>query len=58
MKADVIKAYSDRITAEAHFPGEAVELTKARFDELSAGGYVKAAKAVKTAKKAPAKGEQ
>ncbi len=40
MKAKVIVPYIDRITDELHKAGETVELTQARADELSKGGFV------------------
>lgn len=40
MKADVTRAYTDRITGKVHFAGEAVELTAERASELKSGGFV------------------
>lgn len=40
MIALVTYPYRDRETLAMHFVGEEVELTDARFAELSAGGYV------------------
>lgn len=40
MIALVTYPYRDRETLAVHFVGEEVELTDARFAELSAGGYV------------------
>lgn len=45
MKATVTMAYTDRETGIVHSPGEAVELSDARAEELEQGGYVKAEKA-------------
>lgn len=42
MKADVIKAYTDRHTRGIHLVGDVVDLTDERLAELAAGGYVKA----------------
>ena len=35
MKAKVIKAYRDKLTKRIHKPGEEVELTKKRFEEIN-----------------------
>ena len=43
MLATVTYPYRDRETFAAHLTGERVELSEARFAELSAGGYVDAA---------------
>lgn len=43
MLATVTYPYRDRETFAVHLPGERVELSEARFAELSAGGYVDAA---------------
>lgn len=43
MLATVTYPYRDRETFAVHLPGGEVELTEARFAELSAGGYVDAA---------------
>lgn len=42
MDAKVTKAYTDRIDGSLHLEGDVVELSEARFKELSEGGYVKA----------------
>lgn len=42
MLATVTYPYRDRETFAVHLPGDEVELTEARFAELSAGGYVDA----------------
>lgn len=42
MEAKVLKAYIDRETGELHRVGESVKLTKARAEELSGKGFVKA----------------
>lgn len=57
MDAKVTKAYTDRIDGSLHLEGDAVELSEARFKELSEGGYVRAIPkpAAKTAKEAASK---
>lgn len=45
MEARVLKAYIDRETGELHRVGESVKLAKARADELSGKGFVKAEEA-------------
>jgi len=35
MKAKVIKAYRDKITKRIHKPGEEIEVTKKRFEEIN-----------------------
>lgn len=58
MKANVVKAYTDKYTNELHLKGEAVELSDERAAELSALGFVEAVEAPKPrarARKAPAK---
>lgn len=52
MKAEVVKAYQDRITRELHLVGEVVELDAERAKELGGGGFVKPRPA---RRKAPAK---
>lgn len=39
-KANVIKAYTDRVDSKVHLKGEVVELTEARLSELQEGGFV------------------
>lgn len=56
MKANVVKAYTDKYTDELHLKGEAVELSDERAAELSALGFVEVLEAPKPrARKAPAK---
>ena len=56
MKAEVIKAYKDRITGDLHLRGAIVDVTDARAKELSEGGFVKIKEAAKpTTRKAAAK---
>lgn len=42
MKAEVITAYTDRLTGEVHLPGETVDLSDGRLAELAEGGFVRA----------------
>lgn len=56
MKANVVKAYTDRITGELHLKGETVDLSDERAAELSELGFVEVAEAPKPrARKAPAR---
>lgn len=51
MKCKVLEPYTDRITDEVHMPGETVDVTAARADELSKGGYVRKQPARRAASK-------
>ena len=56
MKAQVIRAYTDRETGEIHPSNTEVELSEARARELEAGGFVKrVTPARSTTAKSPAK---
>lgn len=39
-KAQVIRAYTDRVDGKVHLKGEEVELSADRLDELKEGGFV------------------
>lgn len=57
MIALVTYPYRDRETLAVHLVGEEVELTEARFAELSAGGYVDLPPAAPEARTEPAEGD-
>ena len=54
-KANVVRAYTDRVDGKVHLKGEQVELTADRLAELNKGGFVEPVEAPKA--KAPKKGE-
>lgn len=51
MSAVVTKAFIDKLTGAYCLKGEVLELTDARFDELSKGGFVKPVSKPKTKQK-------
>lgn len=55
MKAQVIRAYTDRETGDIHPSNTEVELTEARAKELEAGGFVKRVSPTRSTSKTPAK---